>query len=37
MLFGKYLIVKTYLGANNQQKLNNFVMKIREMNPKINK
>jgi hypothetical protein len=36
-LFGKYLIVKTYLGVNNQQKLNNFVMKIREMNPKINK
>jgi hypothetical protein len=36
-LFGKYLIVKTFLGVNNQQKLHNFVMKIREMNPKINK
>jgi len=36
-LFGKYLIVKTFLGVNNQQKLNNFVMKIREMHPKINK
>jgi len=36
-LFGKYLIVKTFLGVNNQQKLNSFVMKIREMHPEINK
>jgi hypothetical protein len=36
-LFGKYLRVKTFLGANNSQKINSFVMKIREMNPLINK
>jgi hypothetical protein len=36
-LFGKYLVVKTFLGANIGQKINNFVVKIREMNPFINK
>lgn len=36
-LFGKYLRIKTYLSVNNKQRINNFVMKIRLMNPLINK
>jgi len=36
-LFGKYLRVKTFLGVKVMQKLNSFVVKMREMNPLINK